>query len=52
MPSKIINGSLPALIELIPRTRIVGVVAPGWPEDVFNCTPETLPVKALATLEV
>ena len=32
--------------------RMVGLVAPGCPEALFNCTPATLPSNALAALEV
>jgi len=51
MPSTIQSGSLPALIEPKPRTRIEGVV-PRSPDVLEVCTPATRPISAVATLEV
>ena len=47
-PSTIMRGLLLALIEPIPRIRIL-LLSPGCPVEVEICTPETLPSSALAT---
>ena len=49
-PSTITSGALPALIEEIPRMRMVGVVVPGAPEALVSCTPATLELRALRAL--
>src|SRR5438105_15038604 len=45
IPSTTYNGSLPALIEEEPRTRMVKP-APGLPELEITCTPAAFPCKA------
>ena len=45
IPSITYSGSLPALIELVPRIRI-DVSAPGLPEFWVTCTPAALPCSA------
>ena len=42
------RGSLPALMEEVPRTRIVEV-EPGWPEPEVMDTPAIFPESILST---
>ena len=45
-PSRIINGALPELIELIPLMRMAGDDPPGCPDWRVICTPDTFPRNA------
>ena len=47
-----INGVLLALIELIPRIRILGEETPGCPDAVDSCTPAALPASVLMAFDV
>ena len=49
MPSTMYRGALLALIEPIPRMRIVAPPDAGSPDDEIICTPGAVPARALVT---
>ena len=49
-PSTIISGAELAFTDPIPRMRIEGAPAPGLPEPVVICSPDTEPASAEETL--
>ena len=52
MPSTIYKGELLALIEPIPRIRMVASPLAGSPEEEMTCTPGVVPARALVTFVV
>ena len=49
MPSTMYKGALLALMEPIPRIRIVPPPDAGSPEDEMICTPGVVPARAAVT---
>ena len=49
IPSTMIRGELPALMDPTPRIRIVGASEAGSPEEDMTCTPGAVPARAEVT---